>query len=127
MRIMLDTNLFDRIADTPGLTEAVNLLAATRQISVFTTPIQEEELAQITDKARHRRLDAIRRTVLPIPDSVYAPTLKHLKDALIGAAAAAGVDVLVTEDGDFARRARAGGSPCDVWSFADLQAFVGRT
>jgi hypothetical protein len=48
------------------------------------------------------------------------------EDALIATTASGEADVLVTDDRGLAKRVRASGARCEVWTFAKLRRFVRR-
>lgn len=114
---MLDTNCFDRAASIRDLLKGVVIL---------TTPVQEAEIAAIPDPVRRKAVQAVERLVIPLPEPgpELMPSPKHRGDALIGAAAAGGADILVTEDAAFARRMAAAGGPCRVLAFDAFLQFL---
>lgn len=150
MRIMLDTMIYDKIIETPGMTEQLNQLSMEGKIEILSTHIQEDELAAIPDKQKRTAVQAIRRREVPTSGAIWnvskwgkatwgdgssggiaiadirSPCKGHSHDALIGTTAARDVDVLVTDDGRLANRMRASKSPCQVWGFARFKAFLSR-
>ncbi|MGE5673396.1 MAG: hypothetical protein ACM3XM_05865 [Mycobacterium leprae] len=137
MKFMLDTNVFDRILGTPGMVSLLNTLSKAGAITLLTTPVQEAELQAMPDARRRRVAQSILRQVVPADDGLdmaappgavdprtLMPSPKHLRDALIGAAASWQVDVLVTEDRRFAKRVREAHANCRVIGFAEFRSMV---
>jgi len=48
-KVMLDTQIFDRIAEAPGLVHDINALVASGSLFILTTHIQEDELGSMHD------------------------------------------------------------------------------
>lgn len=123
---MIDTMVFDAVADDPETREAITAATRDGRIKLFTTQIQEDQLAAIPDPARRKRLRALPREVLPpvsadgseLVDAVHAGQNKHMADAIIAGTALARCDVLVTEDARLTERA--GGLGLEVWSIQRL-------
>lgn len=123
---MIDTMVFDAVADDPDTRDAIAAATRDRRIALFTTQIQEDQLAAIPDPARRKRLRALPREVLPavsadsgaIVDAVHAGQNKHMADAIIAGTALARCDVLVTEDARLTERSK--GLGLEVWSIARL-------
>lgn len=123
---MIDTMVFDAVADDPEIHEAVTTATRDGRIKLFTTQIQEDQLAAIPDLARRKRLRALSREVLPpisadgdpVVDAVHAGQNKHMADAIIAGTALARCDVLVTEDARLTERAS--GLGLEVWSIRRL-------
>ncbi|UUY02178.1 hypothetical protein LRS13_15825 [Svornostia abyssi] len=119
---MIDTMVFDAVADDPETRAAITAATRDGRIKLFTTQIQEDQLAAVPDPARRKRLRALPREVLPpvapdgsaLVDAVHAGQNKHMADALIAGTALARCDVLVTEDARLT--ARAGGLGLEVWN-----------
>ncbi len=130
---MIDTMVFDAVADDPELHAAVTAATRDRRIALFTTQIQEDQLAAIPDPARRKRLRALPREVLPpvdadggtLVDAVHAGQNKHLADALIAGTALARCDLLVTDDKRLTERAS--GVGLEVWSTRRLHTWLTST
>lgn len=123
---MIDTMVFDAVADDPETREAITAATRDGRIKLFTTQIQEDQLAAIPDPARRKRLRALPREVLPpvspdgseLIDAVHAGQNKHMADAIIAGTALARCDVLVTEDARLTERAS--GLGLQVWNVERL-------
>lgn len=133
MRVMLDTNLFDGIVGTPGLVDRLNRLTRTGRLTLLTSPVQEQELADIADPSRRRAAQRVERQVVPTAEAPEGagpsaaslmPSPKHWRDATIGATASALADLLVTEDAGLTRRLAAHPGSCRVVGFAAFLALV---
>ncbi len=133
MRVMLDTNVFDRL-DADG--EAASELENRRDLRLFVSEVQLAELAAVPDETRRGRyLELARRLCVtvsaaaatageaPAPPVPPAPPAadKHGSDRLIAAAAAARCDLLVTDDAGLLAYARDAGLGATGWA-----AFVAR-
>lgn len=145
MKVMLDTNVYDRIVETPGMTERLNELSAEGKLAILCTHVQEDELSRIRDPERRQQVFRIRTARVVTSGAVVGVSKvglssfgdcsssgvsigavrrrfgRHAKDALIGATAAQHADVLVTEDRPFRNRMRSLGASCEVWDFEDLK------
>ncbi|MGK2936843.1 MAG: hypothetical protein ACSLFR_03420 [Solirubrobacteraceae bacterium] len=127
---MIDTMVFDAVADDPETREAITAATRDRRIALFTTQIQEDQLAAIPDPARRKRLRALPREVLPpvsadggeLVNAVHAGQNKHMADAIIAGTALARCDVLVTEDARLTERAGALG--LEVWNIQRLLGWI---
>ena len=130
---MIDTMVFDAVADDPEIREAVTAATRDRRIALFTTQIQEDQLAAIPDPGRRKRLRALPREVLPhvapdggtLVDAVHAGQNKHLADALIAGTALARCDLLVTDDRRLTERSSRLG--LEVWSTQRLRSWIAST
>lgn len=150
-RIAIDNNIVDRIMETPELLRAIQRAAEGGVLVIVATHLLRDGLAETRDAERRRRLlatcDALPKEEVPTRGFVLGVTalgggelvseetaavLERLrtggrggwKDALIAATAEARADVLVTEDGDLATRAKAVGLMCEIWSLEDFARFV---
>ena len=136
MRVMLDTNVFDRLDADP---EAASELEDRRDLRLFVSEVQLAQLGAIPDEARRgrylelamrlcsrvsaaaaraartsgsARADATRAaptTFVPAPD-------RHEPDRMIAAAAAARCDLLVTDDAGLLEYARGSGVRAMDWA-----------
>jgi hypothetical protein len=121
-QFLLDSNIFDKIVETPGAFRLVQRLVADGKIELVVTHIQEDELARITDEQKRQEIASVPRTVTPtagfildvsrlgmarLGDPVPIEAVrggnwhKYTHDALIAAAALADGQVLVAEDRRF--------------------------
>ncbi len=127
---MIDTMVFDAVADDPEFRAAVTAATRDRRIALFTTQIQEDQLAAVPDPGRRKRLRALPREVLPpvgadggpVVDAVHAGQNKHMADALIAGTALARCDLLVTDDKRLTERAS--GLGLEVWSTQRLHRWI---
>ena len=148
MKLMLDTQIYDLIVDTPGMTERLNELSREGKVVVLSTHIQEDELAEIPDKRKRAAVARIVKEKVPTSgaiwdisrwdegtwgdgssggmsiDEVRSPSAGHGKDALIATTAARDADILVTNDTRLANRVRTLDAPFDVWSFDEFREYV---
>jgi hypothetical protein len=118
-------------------------------VVIVETHLLKDQLAETRDESRRRQLldaysalpkqsvptaafvlDVSRLGAATLGDDATSGALGRLKtsgrggmqDALIALTAAGSADVLVTEDGDLAKRAVA--EKVSIWSFADLRDYV---
>ena len=148
MKIMLDTQIYDLIVDTPGITERLNQFSREGKVLVLCTHIQEDELASIADKRKRAAVAGIIKEKVTTSGAVYgvsqygqatygegssggvsiddirSPSRKHTKDALIATTAARDADVLVTEDKRLANRMQTLSSSCEIWRFGQLKEYL---
>lgn len=148
MKIMLDTQIYDLIVDTPGMAKRLNRLSREGKVTVLCTHIQEDELANIADKQKRAAIVKIIKKKVATSGAVYgvskygqatyvhgssdgvsigdirSPSGKHTKDALIATAAAQNADVLVTEDRRLANRMRILSPSCKAWGFGQLKEYL---
>ena len=110
---MIDTMVFDRLVDDPDAFETVERALRERRLALFTTPVQEAQLAAVADPRRRKLLRSVPREAVPAA-GYDVTSSRHAADAAIADAAAARCDVLVTEDRRFTERALAQG--LDVWN-----------
>lgn len=124
MRIMFDTNAFDKILNSK---DDLELITACGENEYYITSIQEEELESIPDDYRRQALlSACRKVALKTPtpaivgfsivgdcmltdaDDVYFDLLlkthNNVKDAMIGSAAKREKCTVVTNDKRFTKR-----------------------
>ncbi len=128
MRCLIDSMIFDAVADEPGLLEVVDRLTSARRLELLAAPTSIAQVAATPDADRRRRLQQVRVLVVPPPDDrdpAARAALAALRaargvgwdDALIGAAAAAHAVPLVTEDRALALAAAAADPPVAVWGW----------
>jgi predicted nucleic acid-binding protein len=122
---MIDTNVFDRLVDDAAALEAVAQAVRDRRLALFTTPVQEAQVAAVPDPVRRKRLQRVPREVVPPAPAVgaefaavQAGRTKHTADAVIAETARTRCDVLVTEDARLAERA--GDRGLGVWGVIRL-------
>lgn len=133
MRVMLDTNIFDRLAQDD---EVVSELENRRDLRLIISEIQLRQLAAIPDEDRRTRyLELASRLCATVSaaavkpgSSVPAPSHneldRHEPDRLIAAAASARCDLLVTEDKGLLEYASAAGLRAMDWKhFVDRIVF----
>lgn len=125
VRVMLDTNVFDRLDADP---EAASELENRRDLRLFVSEVQLAQLEAVPDEARRGRyLELALRLCSRVSAaaargspaaSVPAPD-RHEPDRMIAAAAAARCDLLVTDDAGLLEYARGSGVRAMDWaSFA---------
>ena len=134
MRIMFDTNAFDKMHDD------LDKILACQKYEYYITSLQVEEIKNIPDNKETMKLknfialSKIQPPSLPVPavvgvakagdcvpmnDSAYMDLLKvthsNVADAMIGATAKRESCTVVTEDKDFSKRLRKHGIPTLTW------------
>jgi len=128
VRCLIDSMIFDAVADESGLLELVDRLTSARRLQLLAAPTSIAQVAATPDPERRRRLQRVRVLVVPPADPgdpVARATLAALRaargvgwdDALIGAAAAAHAVPLVTQDRALAAAAAAADPPVTVWDW----------
>jgi predicted nucleic acid-binding protein len=124
LRAMIDTMVFDRLVDEPGAFEAMSRAVRARRLALFTTPVQEAQVAAVSDPRRRKQLRTVPREVLPssLDRDVVADGRRHIADAMIADTALVRCDLLVTEDRRLSERSLAQG--LDVWTVDRLLAWV---
>jgi hypothetical protein len=150
VRVMLDSNIFDRIIESPGLVERLQSLRAAGLLDLIVTHVQEDELAGAPD-AKRRAYPPVPRRVVKTSVAVLGvsrlgkarlgegqaggldfgvlagPNSTHVKDAVIALSAAGEVDVLVTSDERLANRVKAEAQELRVWTFEEFKRQVWAT
>jgi len=122
MRVMLDTNIFDRLDRDD---EAVSELENRRDLRLIISEIQLQQLTAIPDEERRSRyLELASRLCATVSAAASrpaasvappAPTDRHEPDRLIAAAAAVRCDLLVTNDKGLLEYAGAEGIRAMTW------------
>jgi predicted nucleic acid-binding protein len=153
-RVAIDTNIVDHIADTPGLLEACEAACSRGDLLIVVTHVQMDELLAICDEARRAKLlracSALKVHTVSTSGAVWNEstfdqaqfsdeeggiTLGQLKgggdhpmrDALIGATAI-DADAFVTNETRLHKRIRRlPDLTCQIWTTADLEAYVNYT
>jgi hypothetical protein len=145
-RYLIDSNIHDKLVDTPGALDLANQLVASGAVSLLGTHVQADEVAATPDPERARLLASV--PVEPVPtygavfglsrfgmarfgDSEQIESLRrgnpgHTKDALIAAPAKYEDATLVTDDAALAKRAGREGIAVIGWNdfYARLAAAV---
>ena len=148
MKIMLDTQIYDRLADRPPLISALNSLQDRTELSVLSTQIQEDELAGMKDASKAYEVAKLSRERAHTAGGVYgtskydtgtygdgsgsgisiedvrSPSKRHSRDALIATSASMHADVLVTEDRRLANRLKRLSPRCQLWTFSKLEEWI---
>jgi hypothetical protein len=151
-RIVIDSMIVDLIMETPGLLESIRMAADRGALVIITTHIQVDQLAAAQGAEWREKLlatyDALSNETIPTRGFVLGISrLDHarlgdgeesdvslemvktggrggLHDALIAMTASRDADVLVTEDENLMKKARAAGVNCEIWTFQQFVAFV---
>lgn len=148
MKIMLDTQIYDWIIDTPEMVERLNRLSREGKVRILCTHIQEDELVRIPDEKKRAAVASIIKEKVPTSggvfnvskwnefswgdgspggfsiDDVRSPSKGHTEDALIATTAVRDADVLVTEDRRLANRMQTLSARCQIWRFDELKKYV---
>jgi predicted nucleic acid-binding protein len=141
---MLDTMIFDGIVGTWGLTRRIRRLVSSGALTILTTHIQEDQLAEVRSRWKRVRIARIPRVSVPTSEFVIGysrlgrarlgtgepfetirSTPTHTKDGLIGATASREGVILVTEDRRLTSRASAAG--VTVWNFGQFRTWVNQS
>lgn len=146
MKFMLDTMIYDRIIENPGLIERINVLSNEGKIEILSTHIQDDQLSKIPDSKKRAKISEINRKgvvtdgfILDLSRldeaafsdgegislcDIQSVSNGHTEDALIATTASRDADVLVTEDKRLSNRFKACTSVCKVWSFEEFLCFI---
>jgi predicted nucleic acid-binding protein len=119
---MIDTMVFDRLVDDPEAFAAISQAVRERRLALFTTRVQEAQIAAVSDPRRRKQLRTVPREVVPTRENLSADARRHVADAMIADAAMARCDLLVTEDRRLTERSLAQG--LEVWNVARLLDWV---
>jgi predicted nucleic acid-binding protein len=119
---MIDTMVFDRLVDDPEAFAAMSQAVRERRLALFTTPVQEAQVAAVADPRRRKQLRAVPREVVPPAPNVEADGRRHIADAIIAETAIERCDLLVTEDARLTRRSLERG--LEVWNVDRLLAWL---
>jgi rRNA-processing protein FCF1 len=121
LRVMFDTNAYDAIlaaGDLPLLQEKI----AAGELSIVTTPIQEDEIRQIRNRTRQRALLDLHRTLSAEtiePSNAIEDDITYMsRDEMLARIAAKSCDLLVTNDKALRNDARLGARAIDYAGFA---------
>lgn len=121
LRVMIDTNVFDRLIADP---EAEAELENRRNLRPMVTGVQLAQLAAISDAARRERYLVLAarlcaRLSAPAAGAARdpgAPADRHGPDRMIAAAAAARCDILVSDDRGLLEYAQRAGLRAMDWN-----------
>jgi rRNA-processing protein FCF1 len=121
LRVMFDTNAYDAIlaaGDLPLLQEKI----AAGELSIVTTPIQEDEIRQIRNRTRQRALLDLHRALSAEtiePSNAIEDDITYMsRDEMLARIAAKSCDLLVTNDKALRNDARLGARATDYAGFA---------
>lgn len=121
LRVMFDTNAYDAIlaaGDLPLLQEKI----AAGELSIVTTPIQEDEIRQIRNRTRQRALLDLHRALSAKtiePSNAIEDDITYMsRDEMLARIAAKSCDLLVTNDKALRNDARLGARATDYAGFA---------
>jgi len=81
VRVMLDSNIFDRIIESPSLAEKLQSLRAESLLDIVVTHVQEDELVG-ADEATRRAYQQVPRRV--VPTSVFVLGVSRLGEVRLG-------------------------------------------
>jgi predicted nucleic acid-binding protein len=147
MRFMLDTMIFNHIVDDPAFAMVVRNAAHSGSITIVSTHIQEDQIADNPDDEKREAISRIPRTVVPTTgfaldvsrldmarfanDETSATIermgqrhLKNTKDALIAASARDEADAIVTDDKTLRKRIRREGLNVPLFTFEEFRRHV---
>jgi predicted nucleic acid-binding protein len=148
MKIMLDSNAYDKVIATPDLLSELERVIAEGRVELVSTHIQDDELDKVPDSAKKEALKKILTRNVPTTEFVIGTSRigqakigvgescgiryadiqrgnpKHIEDALIALAAAAEADVLVTEETRLFKKVRTASTTLQVWKFVDLENYI---
>ncbi|WP_298728757.1 hypothetical protein [uncultured Ferrovibrio sp.] len=121
LRVMFDTNAYDAIlaaGDLPLLQKKI----AAGELSIVTTPIQEDEIRQIRNRTRQRALLDLHRALSAEtiePSNAIEDDITYMsRDEMLARIAAKSCDLLVTNDKALRNDARLGARAIDYAGFA---------
>ena len=127
LRCLIDSMIFDAIAEDRELLSEVDRLTRARRVELLAAAETMGELAAVPDPDRRRSLQKVR--VLVVPPAPTGPLYEQLmaapgvsdEDARIALAATASAVPLVTEDRDLRAAAGEHLPGLELWRWADLQ------
>jgi hypothetical protein len=150
-RFLIDTMIIDNIEAAPEVLDMIGVAHGRGALLIVETHLLRDQLSAIGNETRRGVLmaiyDALPKTQVPtsafvldvsrlgqaclgddaISNSLYSMKTSGrggMQDALVALTASGRADVLVTEDGDLVKKAKAAGVACEVWSFADFRRYV---
>ena len=147
MRFMLDTMIFDLIVADASFADAVRDAARSGAITIVTTHIQEDQIAEIPDDEKREAILHIPRSVVPTTGFVLDVSrlgmarfadeettatierigrrrLRQAKGALIAASARDEADGIVTEDKTLRKRIGREGLNVTLLTFEEFRRHV---
>jgi len=145
-KLMLDTNIYDRIIARRGFTDQLNQAVVAGHIEILRTHIQDDEIARIPNVTKQAEMRKVRARKVSTTGAAWGVSkwgearwsgsgaVKfgdiakgnpiHAEDALIAMTAEVEADVLVTEDRAMEARVKEKTEHLEVWRFAQLVDFV---
>ncbi len=147
MRFMLDTMIFTHIVGDAAFAKVVRDAASSGSITIVTTHVQEDQIADNPDAEKREAISRIPRAVVPttgfalgvsklgmagLADEETSATierigqrhLKNTKDALIAASARDEADAIVTDDKTLRKRIRREGLDVTLLTFEEFRRHV---
>jgi predicted nucleic acid-binding protein len=149
MRIMLDSNVHDLIANDQSVLSAIQQRIADGRLTLVSTHVQRDELSRALEPKRAALLEiyGLAESVSTTgavwdvsswdecswgTDEANASIVElmsanpnHAEDALIAATAAGEADALVTNETRLASKIRRAGFSVKVWSWSEFVAWLG--
>jgi predicted nucleic acid-binding protein len=149
MRIMLDSNVHDLIANDQSVLSAIQQRIADGRLTLVSTHVQRDELSRALEPKRAALLeiyglDESVSTTGAVWDvsswdecswgtdeanasivELMSANPNHAEDALIAATAAGEADALVTNETRLASKIRRAGFSVKVWSWSEFVAWLG--
>jgi predicted nucleic acid-binding protein len=147
MRFMLDTMIFTHIVSDAAFAKVVRDAARTGSITLVTTHIQEDQIADMRDDEKREAISHIPRTVVPttglawdvsrlgmarFADEETSATIERIgrrhkgtvKDALIASSARDEADAIVTDDKTLRKRIQREGLDVSLLTFEGFRRHV---
>jgi len=148
MKVMFDSNVFDKIVSTQGLIDDILALVADERLDIITTHIQEDELNHVSDAEKRQAVMRVPWRIIETSGAIYGVSKygqakygngnvqghklqdihkgnpKHAEDALISLTALKQVDVFVTEDERLRNKVSRISASLQTWSFNDFVSHI---
>jgi predicted nucleic acid-binding protein len=147
MRFMFDTMIFTHIVSDAAFAKVVRDAARSASITVVTTHIQEDQIADMRDGEKREAISHIPRTVVPttgfaldvsrlgmarFADEETSATVERIgrrhqgtvKDALIASSARDEADAIVTDDKTLRKRIQREGLDVSLLTFEEFRRHV---
>jgi predicted nucleic acid-binding protein len=144
---MIDTNIFDLVVANDGVAAKLREVIQNGKVKILSTHIQEDELAEITNLEKRKKIALVPREVIPTHgfvvdvsrigmarigseatnksvERIEQGNPRHTHDALIAATADQDTDVLVTEDTTLTSRVKNQGLNVEVWNYQRFSQFI---